>query len=388
MSITLKPEQEEALSKLNTGSVLMGGVGSGKTYTSIFWAKKYVDKGKKLYVFTTAMNRNLGAWDDSIDKCGISKDDYVVESWNNIVKYSSIRNCVVIFDEQRAIGYGTWAKTFIKIALNDNDWIMCSATPGDNWMAYLALFIANGFFSNKKEFVNNHVVYDPHVPYPKVKQYLNTELLESYREQICVPMGSDKKTKRLREYIYCQYDTIEYNYVRKFRFDKLNDKPIENGSEYTQVLRRIVATSDDREAKALHIIDNTPRLIIFYNYNYELDILIKLASMANKKYYQYHGKKHEKLPIDADVKEWVYLVNYGAGKEGWNCIVTDSILFYSLNYSYTTMEQAEGRIDRLNTKFTNLYYHILTSRSTIDIAVRDAVKNKKIFNESNWSKRN
>ena len=48
------------------------------------------------------------------------------------------------------------------------------------------------------------------------------------------------------------------------------------------------------------------------------------------------------------------------------------------------MHQSAGRIDRLNTPFTDLYYYHLKTRSGIDLAIAKALKEKRKFNESSF----
>lgn len=392
--ISLKPEQYEACGKLKSGSILMGGVGSGKTYTSIFWAASqygvdFFTEDRPLVVITTAMKRDLierGAdkpdWQQSLENCGIT--NYIVDSWQNIEKYEHIKNSVFIFDEQRVVGYGKWGKSFIRTCWKDNKWILLSATPGDVWMDYMTVFIANRFYRNKTDFTSRHVVWDPYVKFPKVKKYIGTAVLEKYRNQIVVPMTDNRKTVRHRDYIYAEYDSFALDTLAKTRWNPYTDEPILNVAEYTQLVRRIVNTDPSRVRKAEDYILKHNKTIVFYNFNYELDILKGICEKHKLLYKEWNGSRHEHIPNE---DKWVYLVQYTAGAEGWNCITANSILFYSVNYSYRKMEQAEGRIDRSNTKFTDLYYVYLTSLSKVDKDILKAVKEKKRFTEAAWGKK-
>lgn len=392
--ISLKTEQYEACGKLKSGSILMGGVGSGKTYTSIFWAASqygvdFFTEDRPLVVITTAMKRDLierGAdkpdWQQSLENCGIT--NYIVDSWQNIEKYEHIKNSVFIFDEQRVVGYGKWGKSFIRTCWKDNKWILLSATPGDVWMDYMTVFIANKFYRNKTDFTSRHVVWDPYVKFPKVKKYIGTAVLEKYRNQIVVPMKDNRKTVRHRDYIYAEYDSFALDTLAKTRWNPYTDEPILNVAEYTQLVRRIVNTDPSRVRKAENYILKHNKTIVFYNFNYELDILKEICHKHNLLYKEWNGSRHEHIPNE---DKWVYLVQYTAGAEGWNCITANSILFYSVNYSYRKMEQAEGRIDRSNTKFTDLYYTYLTSLSKVDKDILKAVKDKKRFTEAAWGKK-
>jgi len=378
--IQLYPHQERALRALKVGSILNGGVGSGKTLTSLIFYKENF-KDKKLYVITTAKKRDSGDWEEDAKLAGVTIEK--VDSWNSITNYLWLEDSFVIFDEQRAIGYSTWGKSFIKIA-KKNKWILLTATPGDNWMDYISVFVANGFYRNKTDFVDQHIEYDPWVKFPKVKKVHNEGKLLRNRRQILIPMKFNRKTKRIKQPIESKYDEKLYSKVLNDRWNIFEDKPIENVSELMQCLRKTVYTHEDRILNAKIIIDINDKIIVFYNYNYERDILYSIAYELGRECKEWSGHAHDEIP---DTDEWLYLVQYTSGAEGWNCVSTNVIMFYSLNYSYRVMEQAEGRIDRLNTPYKELEYYYLQSKKGIDKDVAKAIEKKKIFNQSAWARR-
>lgn len=371
--------QLAAVNELKTGSILVGGVGSGKSRTSLAYFEK-VRKKENLYIITTARKRDTKEWE--LEYIPFMFDcDKVVDSWNNIEKYEKVKNQFFIFDEQRVVGSGKWSKIFIKIAKN-NKWILLSATPGDTWSDYIPVFIANGFYKNRREFILKHIVYKPFRDFPVIDHYINVKLLEKHKEDILVNMDFKRKTTRHDEYVICEYNKKDYFSVLKDRWNIFKDEPIINAAELTQCLRRIVNTDKDRINKLSGIIEKSVGSIIFYNFNYELDMLIDLCEEKGYDYAQWNGHKHQDIPKSE--KYWVYLVQYSAGAEGWNCITTNTIIFYSLNHSYKMMTQAAGRIDRLNTPFTNLYYYYLRSDANIDKSILKCLRDKKDFNENKY----
>ena len=305
----------------------------------------------------------------------------VIDSWNNIKKYSEVKNAFFIFDEQRVVGSGQWVRSFLRIARN-NEWILLSATPGDSWSDYIPVFIANGFYRNRTEFIREHVVYKRFTNFPQIDRYVNTGRLIKQRREILVDMDYIKPTESHHEDISVTYDISKYKDVVRKRWNPFTDSPIENASEYCQVLRRIVNTSESRQLATLEIFEQHPKVIIFYNYDYELELLKELFKCYNGlSVREWNGHKHEPIP---DTGSWVYLVQYFAGAEGWNCIQTDTIIFYSQSYSYKTMVQASGRIDRRNTPYHDLWYYHLVSKSGIDLAINKSLRDKKQFNESKF----
>lgn len=302
----------------------------------------------------------------------------VVDSWNNIGKYVDVEGAFFIFDEQRVVGTGAWSKAFIRIA-KKNLWILLSATPGDVWMDYASVFIANGFYKNKTDFCRKHVIYSRFAKYPKVDRYISTDILEEHRSSILVTMPFTKTAVQHHEYLVAEYDHSLMDIVFKDRWDPYDDVPIRDASKWALLQRKVVNSSADRIGILFDVLKKHPKMIIFYNFDYELDILRAAADSKGIPFSEYNGHKHERILEDR--KTWLYLVQYSAGAEGWNCISTDTIVFFSQNYSYKMMVQASGRIDRLNTPFSDLYYFHLISESKIDDAIRRALKNKKTFNE-------
>lgn len=404
MSIQLKPHQEEALYKMKNGCILNGGTGSGKSITALayyfyknggIFSKGYYipmpDDGEytppDLYIITTARKRDTREWDGDMINFLLSTDPsiniysntVVVDSWNNIHKYTEVKNAFFIFDEQRAVGRGTWAKSFIKIA-RSNEWVLLTATPGDTWSDYIPVFIANGFFKNRTEFNQKHVVYSAFSSYPKIDRYVDTGRLIRLRDSILVDMDFMRKTVQHHLYISVEYNKDTYKDIQKNRWNYTKDEPIQNASELCYELRKCVNGDLSRMDSIIDILHERKKAIIFYNFDYERDILLeylpKLCTVA-----EWNGHKHQELP---DGDNWTYLVQYTAGCEGWNCIKTDTIIFYSQNYSYKTMMQAIGRIDRLNTPFIDLYYYHLKSKAPIDLAIGRALAQKKKFNETKW----
>lgn len=393
--------QMDAVKKMRNGCILNGGVGSGKSRTGLYYYFKeqggsmdpdYIPmkNPRDLYIITTAMKRDSLEWEVELTPYLLSKNPevnyyrnkVVIDSWNNIKKYKDIYGAFFIFDEDRVTGKGAWVKTFLNIA-RKNQWIILSATPGDTWEQYIPVFVANGFYKNKTEFTREHCIYSRYTKYPKIERYINTGRLIRLRNQILIDMDFSRKTVPHHEDIYVKYDISKYREVMRTRWDPFKDEPIQQAAGLCYVLRRIVNEDESRQMALLELAEKHPRMIIFYNFDYELDILKGLYYGENVCIAEWNGHAHEPIPTS---KSWVYLVQYTAGCEGWNCIKTDTIVFYSQNYSYKVLAQAAGRIDRLNTPYTDLYYYHLKTRSGIDLAISKALNEKKQFNETRWIK--
>ena len=446
MAVSLRNCQLKAVRKMKNGCILCGDVGSGKSRTSLAYyyieqegiiGNDYIepmgDPPQDLYIITTARKRDELEWEEELLPFGLSifpefnkySNKVVVDSWNNIGKYIDIRGAFFIFDEQRVVGSGAWVKSFYKIA-EKNNWILLSATPGDTWEDYIPVFVANKFYRNKTQFVREHIIYNPRVKYPQVDRYINTGKLLKLRESILVDIDLHRETVPHHEDIYAKYDMLLYrdtmknrgnpyitgylpcrpesagallvgtdisvkdvspimkgiNYVpKRGDYVRLLKKPIENAGELCYILRKIVNTDESRVAALLELLEKIPRAIIFYNFDYELELLKSLHYGDGVEMAEWNGHEHQPIP---NTNKWVYFVQYTAGAEGWNCIKTDTIIFFSQNYSYKIMHQAAGRIDRLNTPYKDLYYYHLKSHAAIDLGISRALRDKKKFNETRF----
>ena len=397
----LRDYQLEAMNKMSNGCILNGGVGSGKSRTSLYYYFKQcggtleggyheMTNPVNLYIITTARKRDTLEWENELaplrlsskDELNYYKNKIVIDSWNNIGKYLDVKDAFFIFDEQRVVGSGTWVKSFLKIT-KVNKWILLSATPGDTWIDYIPVFVANGFYKNRTEFIREHVVYSNFTKWPKVSRYVNTGRLIRLRNKILINMDFERQTIPHHEDVYCSYSVSNYKDVIKTRFNPFTNEPLQDAGGLCYCLRRVVNSDVSRQIELLELIEKHPKAIIFYNFDYELEILKNIYYGDGFEIAEWNGHKHEELP---NGNKWVYLVQYTAGCEGWNCVKTDTIIFYSQNYSYKVMVQAAGRIDRLNTPYTDLYYYHLKSRSGIDLAISKALNAKKNFNEGKFIK--
>ena len=395
--VTFFPHQEKAINKLRSGSILCGGVGSGKSRTSLgyFLIKEchgdndftYIKDPKNLLIITTAKKRDEKEWDRECSIFGLSKDEkksfynieVIIDSWNNIKKYINFHDGFVIFDEQKVVGSGAWVKAFYKIT-EKNHWILLTATPGDSWIDYIPVFIANGYYKNRSAFLSEHAVYDRYSKYPKINKWINSEKLEWLRKRILIEMTFERSTIKNYIDVPVEYDKFMYKNILKNRWNPYENKPIENSSELYMLMRKVTNSDNSRLEAILNILKKHPKIIIFYSYDYELELLKNIKNKIDKKVIidEWNGHKHESVPSS---NNWIYLVNYMSGAEGWECISTNTIVFYSQQYSYRIFVQSAGRIDRLNTPYKELYYYQLRSKAWIDVAIGRAISQKKDFNE-------
>lgn len=396
--------QLDAVNRMRNGCILCGSVGSGKSRTGLFYYFKenggwiegdeYTPMKRSpqdLIIITTPQKRDNFEWSSELSVYRLSNypdlnilydNRVIIDSWNRIKEYVNEKNCFFIFDEDRLTGNGAWVKSFLKIAKNNN-WIILSATPADTWIDFIPVFIANGYYRNRTEFNKEHVRFSQYTKYPMVEGYFNEEKLKLIRDDILVDMDFTRNTIQHHEDIYCRYSVSKYREIIRNRWDPFKNEPIGQASGLCYTLRRLVNSDESRQVALLELIEKNPKAIIFYSFDYELEILKSIAYPEGTTVAEYNGHTHDPLP---DGGKWVYLVNYASGNAGWNCITTNCIIFFSQSYSYKIMTQAAGRIDRLNTPYTDLYYYHLKTRSGIDLAISKALREKKKFNERKFTK--
>lgn len=399
MAIELADYQLEAIDKLRNGSILCGGVGSGKSRTALAYyyirecggevivngqgKNRPMQNPRDLYIITTAKKRDSLEWVNELTPfCNDDSWNYIIDSWNNIKKYKEVYGAFFIFDEQRVVGSGSWVKVFLNIA-RKNKWILLSATPGDQWIDYVPVFIANGFYKNKTEFITRHIIYKRFSKYPQIERYINQEVLIQHRNDILVTMKDQRETVRHNVLIPVQYNKELYKTVWRDRWNPYDNEPIQETGKLLYLLRKVVNSDGSRLGEVQNIIKEKERVIIFYNYEFECELLRALCEQIGIKYGEWNGQRHEPLP---NGDKWVYLVQYTAGCEGWNCIDTNTIIFYSQSYSYRQTEQAAGRVDRMNTPYKDLYYYNLRSTAPIDLAIHQALSRKRNFNQAAFVK--
>lgn len=386
--VELYEHQTTAIKKMKNGCILCGGTGVGKSLTAVAY---YVqnESPRDVYVITTAKKRDSLDWEGEFANYAIGKSKdatahgvLTVDSWNNVGKYEGVENAFFIFDEQRVVGGGTWVKNFLKIA-QKNRWILLSATPGDTWLDYIPVFVANGFYKNRTEFKREHVIYTTYTKFPKVERFVGVGRLVRHRNDILVEMPYLRHTTRIMTDVLVDHNADLLKKVTRDRWHVYEERPLRDVAEMFLVMRKVVNSDPSRVGEVLRLYEKHKHLIVFYNFDYELAALRTTLSACGVKFAEWNGHKHEEVP---NGERWVYLVQYIAGAEGWNCTTCDAMVFYSLTYSYKNYAQAQGRIDRLNVPFSELYYYSLLSASRIDKAVMHSLKQKHNFNESKWLK--
>lgn len=310
------------------------------------------------------------------------RNELEVVSWNKIQDYVD-EDAFFIFDEQRLVGKGAWVKAFWKIAANQ-PWILLTATPADVWVDLMPVFVANGFFENQTEFNTRHVIWARFVKYPKIDGYYDEHILAQMRDAIYVEMPHPVNAEKFEHHYDVGYNRDEEIVLHRDRWNFYEDQPIGDAAELMRLLRINTNLYPGRLEKLKELIAEHKKVIVFYNLNPELEALRVLHTELDIPVAEWNGHVHQPVPQG---ESWVYLVQYQAGSEGWNCVTTNHVVSYSYPYSYRNFAQSFGRIDRMNTPFGELHHHVLESRSIFDTGIKKAIRRKKNFQASAFARR-
>lgn len=376
MAVTFKDYQKRAINQMHNGCILCGGVGAGKSLTSLGYIDKVYPSGT-VYIITPARKRNTGEWFDDIRKNDMDETRFVVDSWNNLSKYKDVKDAFFLFDEQKVSGKGTWAKSLIRIA-KSNQWILLSATPGDTYDDYATVLIANGFVRNRTTWYDEYCVTKSQ-PFFHIVDHKNKDVIDMMIRRIFIKMDYQSDKKRIERVIPIQARSAgEEKEILMTHKAPGAQMPFTTFAAAIAYVRMNCYDKSKKTEALRKIIEKHKKIIVFYNFLSEKLEIERAAIDANVTINFYNGQRHDPIP---DTDEWVYGVQYNSGAEAWNCITTNAMVFYSPNYSYKTMEQAHGRIDRVNSPYECLYYYMLLNELNIDNKVMNALSSKKDFNE-------
>ena len=122
------------------------------------------------------------------------------------------------------------------------------------------------------------------------------------------------------------------------------------------------------------------RVVVFYNYNAELEQLKQLLERLDRPYSEYNGHRKD-LRAFQESSEGVVLANYGSASTGINdFVIASTMVMYSLTTSYIDFEQAKKRIDRIGQTKKPLFYFLIM-KGTIDARVYHSLQEGKDFDE-------
>lgn len=443
----LRTYQKEILDDLNMLSSigLFMGTGTGKTITSLF---KFKDSGKSnLLVLcpakvTTQWEAVISSMLDheivKFKKTATSEDKsknilnfinkkgiVIILSLESVARITSLMTIInedwtIIVDESHKIKEIGSKRSPVKVTQavlslgkKTNSKIILTATPTQKekggYIDYYSQLLFLGYMNKSlKEFKDRYCVLGkiqvPGMPYPieVIKDYKNTSELDELLKTCCrryVAKSGDFDPQHIKISL-----PITDSYKKLSREKAYKDLDLSNLTARRIAKKTITGgriTGHDLYGKKLEYEDNSvkidwlkefledtdERVVIFYQYNVELEKLQNLLKDLNKKYIVINGKTKDKYS-EIHKKDYdVVLGQFGAAGESLDGLQYKShiCVYYAMPESSLAHRQALGRIDRDGQASVPIYYYLIMEK-TLDDVIYKMTEKKIEYSEETLNK--
>lgn len=200
--------------------------------------------------------------------------------------------------------------------------------------------------------------------YPIIRGYKNVDRLKrKMREYGCVFMKSDEVLDLPEQnFIDVKVDeTKEYKKFKKTSIVTVEDTELVGDTTLTKLLysRMLCGHFNKEKLSAFEdLLESTnDRLIVFYNFNSELERLKEICEKFDKPTSEVNGAKHD-LTNYNDCDNSVTLVQYQAGSMGINLQLSNKIIYFTPPLSSELFEQSKKRIHRIGQNHPCFYYQL------------------------------
>ncbi|WP_368076685.1 SNF2-related protein [Clostridium tyrobutyricum] len=186
-------------------------------------------------------------------------------------------------------------------------------------------------------------------------------------------------------------NTKEYKIFKKDRLITINNTELVGDTSLTKMLylRQLSSQYNKNKVNQLKdILESTEdRIIIFYNFNKELEIIKKLCEKLDKPISIINGAVKD-LDNFNQYNNSITLVQYQAGAMGHNLQKSNKIIYFSLPLQSELFEQSKKRIHRIGQEKTCFYWYLITQNS-IEEQIYQTLKERrdytnKLFEESDF----
>lgn len=396
--------QEQAVTNLLAGKhFIISGVGSGKTAMAVVWAeRKCLETGKrKVLIVTTASKSRTGDFEQEMGEwCSLSFSNSLsslsVLSWHKLAKWVnrnwvSLGDYVVVFDEIQRAKAGVssgMGRAFLKITKNNPDWAGFTGTPGDTWLSFYPYFQACGLSRNKTTFLNTYASIQTYKGYPEIVAWRNEDRLKDMWAKISYAPDTEKVMSELPEQthkVFTFKKPTSYNKILKTRYNEEGDF-LDTAGALCAELRRQCFTKDKQEWIKDFVEGLESGCVFFYNFVKTGDMLEEIMTKVlpkDAKVWRIDGKHHDIPTAETIGKKDMVLCQWQSGSEALNLQFLHYWVAVELCYSYSTANQARGRIRRLGQKHPQWYGYLLTD-GTIEQDILACLKGKSEFSEKVW----
>lgn len=143
--------------------------------------------------------------------------------------------------------------------------------------------------------------------------------------------------------------------------------------------------NEERYSMIKELLESTnDRMVIFYNFNAELEQLKVICEELDKPISQVNGSVKD-LDNFENIDNTVLLVQYQAGAMGLNLQKANKIIYFSLTESSDLFEQSKKRIHRIGTT-QPCFYYILMCENSVEEDIYKSLLLKQDYNDALFKK--
>ena len=317
--------------------------------------------------------------------------------WRRPELLTTLKNFTLMLDESSLIQNEKSNRSKFILKMKPTNVILLSGTPtGGKYEQLWSQLKLLGWNISKRlywdEFIKFVKIDVGGFPIKKVTGYKNVDRLkDKLRTHGAIFMKSDEvfQLPKQIENIIKVDNTKEYKKFNKDRLIKIDDTELVGDTSLTKMLylRQLSSQYNSNKTAALKdLLESTnDRVIVFYNFDKELEIIQEICNKLEKPISMING--HEKnLKNFTECNDCVLLGQYQAAAMGLNLQLSNKIIYFSLPLQSELFMQSKKRIHRIGQEKTCFYWYLITKNS-IEEQIFETLKQRrdytnKLFEES------
>ena len=307
-----------------------------------------------------------------------------------------LHNFTLMLDESSMIQNEKAKRTRFILSLDAENVILLSGTPvGGKYENLWSQCRLLGWYISKTEFWNRYIktrLIDVNgFSLPIVVGYTNIrDLKDNLREHGAVFLKSSEVLDLPEQVDIKQYveATKDYKAFKKNSIIEIEDDTLVGDNILKKMLyeRQLCGEYNENKLNALkEIMESTNnRLIIFYNFTKEKDLIVDICKKLNKSYSIINGEIKDLTAYETN-EDSITIVQYQAGAMGLNLQKANKIIYFTLPLSSELFEQSKKRIHRIGQVDTCFYYYLL-AKGTIEESIYKTLLMRKDYTNELYRK--
>lgn len=305
-----------------------------------------------------------------------------------------LKDFTMMLDESSMIKNETAKRTKFILSLKPSHTILLSGTPTDGKYEFLySQLRLLGWKITKTAYYNRYIKTELRSyggpTFRVVTGYKNvSELKAKLKEYGAVFAKAEEVIKLPEKKFIKEYSTVSSDYKKfmKDRVIKIDDKELTGDSTLSKRLyARMLcsAYSKDKISRLIDLVNSTSdRVIIFYNFNTELEALRKV--LFDRPISIVNGQIKD-LKAYENNDNSVTLIQYQAGAMGLNLQKANRIIYFSLPERSELFEQSKARICRIGQE-KQCYYHIMMCHKSVEEKIYECLLMRKDYTDELFRK--